>query len=632
MEGLSFPDAPVSRWGKLWQARCGMRRMCGRKMIVVAMFLLAPAAIASAQVTAGDASMNLSGSVSGGYSGSYANFGPSSHGTGFGGTGDLSGFYYNPQFLSFSVAPFYNQSRNNSSYQSITDSSGVTASTSIFGGSKYPGSVTYSNVYNSEGNYFLPGIANYKTNGNSQTFGVGWSGNPTDRLSFSGGYQKASNNSSVYGTDNQIESHYNSLFVTSRYRVAGFRLGGGVHYSKGDFSFPQILTGQTGQASDVNTTTYNLDLSRSVGWHGNTWLNYTRSHVVYDTLGVRDSQTDNVVTGGVALKPTKKLSTSFGADYDSNLAATLYQAELSAGAVVPLPLQQSHSWGVYGDSQYALTDQLYISGNFIHRQQLFLGYSFGSTAYGGGVHYGTKLFGGRFTGGTIVTRSGLGSTGGSLLGILSNALYTRRIGLWNVNGSFAYSRSEQTLLIAYATSGYSYSTSVGRRFGRFYWNGTAGGSKSMISQELGPTSYTQSYTTSLSYNWLGVSGGYSKSRGMGLFTSQGITPVPPNVPPVVIPSPILYRGTTYSAAVGATPIRGLTFSGSFSSTRSSTESALLSSSNHTQQAYSYLQYKFRKVFFTAGYSRLVQGFSASTLAPAMVNTFYFGLSRWFNFF
>jgi len=631
---LSFAGVHVCRRQNLRQARCGMRRMYGRNIVVLAMLVLTQAAIASAQMTAGEASMNLSGSVSGGYSGSYANFSPSANGAGFGGTGDLSGFYYNPQFLSFNVSPFYNQSRNNSSYQSITDSTGVTASTTIFGGSKYPGKVTYSNVYNSEGNYFLPGIANYKTDGNSRTFGVGWSGTPTDTLSFSAGYQQASNNSSVYGTNNQIESNYHSIFLTSRYSVAGFRLGGGVHYSNGYFSFPQIFVGQTYQASHVNTTTYNFDLSRNIGWGGNTWLNYTRTHTGYNTLGTRDSETNDVVTGGVALKPTKKLSTSFGADYNDNLAASLYQAEGGAGTIIPLtlPEEQSHSWGVYGDAQYALVDQLYVTGDFVHRQQLFLGNSIGSTAYGGGVHYGSDLLGGRFSGGAIVSRSSLGSNGQSLVGLLSNAIYTRRIGAWNVNGSFSYSRSAQTLLIAYTTSGYSYSTSLGRRIGKLYWNGTAGGSKSLLSQEQGPTSYTQSYSTAISYSWLGVSGGYSKSSGMGLYTSQGISPLPPVLPTPLIPSPIFYRGTTYSGAVGATPIRRLTFSGSYSSTRSSTENGSLFSNNHTAEAYSYLQYKFRKVFFTAGYSRLVQGFSASTLAPAMVSTYYVGLSRWFNFF
>lgn len=611
-----------------------VRRRYGWNIAVLALLFLAPWSIASAQVTAGDVNMNLSGSVSGGYSGSYANFSPSTNGTGFGGTGDLSGFYYNPQFLSFSVAPFYNQSRNNSTYQSITDSSGVTASTTIFGGSKYPGNLTYSNIYNSEGNFFLPGIANYRTNGNSQTFGVGWSGNPTDAFSFSTGYQQAGNNSSVYGTNNRIESDYHSLFFTSHYSLAGFRLGGGVHYSNGGFTFPQIFTGQASQSSHVDTTTYNFDLSRNVGWNGNTWVNYTRSQTGYDTLGIRDSEANNLVTGGITLKPTKKLSTSFGGDYNDNLAATLYQAASGAGGVIPLalPPEVSRSWGVYGDTQYALFDQLYVTGNFIHRQQLFLGNSIGSTAFGGGAHYSRDLFGGHFTGGTIVTRSSLGSYGGSLVGLLSNAIYTRRIGVWNVNGAVSYSRSAQTLLIAYTTSGYSYSTSAGRRFGKFYWNGTAGGSKSILSQEQGPTSYTQSYTTALSYSWLGVSGGYSKSNGMGLYTSQGIAPLPPGLPPPLIPFPILYRGTTYSGAVGGTPIRGLTFTGSYSSTRSSTEGGLLFSSNHTDEVYSYAQYKLRKVYLTAGYSRLLQGFSASTLAPAMVSTYSVGLSRWFNFF
>ncbi len=611
-----------------------MTRPSGRKFVVLVMFVLATASAAFAQVTAGEASMNLSGSVSTGYSGSFGNTGPSSHGIGFGGVGDLSGFFHSSQFLSFTVSPFYDQSRSNSSFQSITDSTGFTASTTIFGGSHYPGYVNYSDVYNSEGNYLLPGIANYKTNGNSQNFGVGWSGHPTDALSFSAGYQNAANNSSVYGTNNQISSDLHSLFANSSYTFAGFRLAGGIHYSNGSFSYPQILAGQGSQASHVDTTSYNFSLSRNVAWNGTTWLNYSRNSTGYDTLGSKDSETNNMVTGGVTLKPAKKLSTSVGADYDDNLSATLFQAENAAGGIVPLslPRQKSHSWGVYGQSQYALTDQLYFTGDIVHRQQLFLGTSVGSTAYSGGVNYGRQLFGGHFAGETIVTRSGLGTAGGSLTGLLATAKYARRIGVWNANGSVSYSRSVQTLLIAYTSSGYSYSTSVNRRFGNFFWNGSANGSKSVFSEKQAPTSFTQGYSTGLSYRWLGVSGGYSRSSGTGLYTTQGIVTPPSGIPPPLIPSPVYYRGTTYSVGVGASPIRGLTFNGNFSSTRSTTENGQIFSSNHSDEANSYLQYKFRKVFFTAGYSRLLQGFSASTLAPAVVSTYYFGLSRWFNFF
>ncbi len=623
-----FGGKPSGRPGAdLW-------RTYGRKLVIVAILMLAPSAIASAQVTEGDASFNLSGSASTGYSGSFGNIGPSSHGIGFGGNGDLSGFYFSPQFLSFNIVPFYDQSRNNSSYQSITDSTGVTLGTNIFGGSKYPGYVNYSYVYNNESNYLLPGVANYRTNGNSRTFGIGWSANPTDTLSFSAGYQNGNNDSSVYGTNNDVVSHFHSMFAASRYRFDGFQLAGGIHYSSGNYTFPQILAGQTSQASRVDSTTYNFNLSRGLKrYDTSTWLSYSRNTTSYNALGTSDSQTNDVVSGGISLKPTKKLNTSFGVDYDDNLAGTFYQAENSVGGIAPLglPPMKSHSWGVYGQAQYELIEQFYLTTDVVHRQEVFLGSAMSSTGFSGGAGYGHALFGGRFTGQTTVTRSDLGNNNGSRLGLLSNAIYSRSIGAWNVSGSLAYSRSAETFLIGYTTSGYSYSTSVSRQFGKVNWNGTASGSKSAFSHSDGTTSFTQSYSTGLSYHWLGISGGYSRSSGEGLYTNQGIATVPTVLPPTVLPSPVFYSGRTYSVALGGT-FRGLIFNGSFSATRSDTESKQLFSNNKTDEANAYLQYHFRKVFFTAGYSRLLQGFSASTLAPAVVSTYYFGISRWFKVF
>jgi hypothetical protein len=45
-----------------------------------------------------------------------------------------------------------------------------------------------------------------------------------------------------------------------------------------------------------------------------------------------------------------------------------------------------------------------------------------------------------------------------------------------------------------------------------------------------------------------------------------------------------------------------------------------------------VQYQYRQMFFTGGYSRFIQGFSASGTAPAQLNSFYVGVQRWFNFF
>jgi hypothetical protein len=219
-----------------------------------------------------------------------------------------------------------------------------------------------------------------------------------------------------------------------------------------------------------------------------------------------------------------------------------------------------------------------------------------------------------------------------MLGILSTATYIRQIGKWNFSGSAGYSRNTQTFLIAYTSSGYNFSGSATRRIRNLVWNGSASGSKSVVSQFQSTNSVSQSYSTGLSHRWLGVNGGYSKSSGLGLFTAQGIAPLPTGVPPTLLPTSVLYGGRTYSVGVGSSPKRGLTFSGSFADARTNTQNGSSSSFNHTQEAYAFLQYKFRKVFFTAGYSRLLQGFSASTLPPALVNTWYVGISRWFNFF
>jgi hypothetical protein len=588
-----------------------------------------------AQAQLGDQlALNAGGSISAGYTGSFTNEGPSSHGIIFGGNGDISGSYHSPQFLSFDVSPFYNQSRNDSTFQSLTDSSGVTASAAIFAGSKYPGYVNYSRVYNSEGNYFVPGIANYRTNGDSQDIGVGWSFTPTSNLSLRTGYQQGDNNFSLYGVNGENFSHFHSFFAGVTYALAGFNFGGGVTNTDSNNSLPLVQAGQSTQLSQADSTTYYFNMSRAVGLSGNTWMSVSRNDTSYNVLGTNDTETTDVVTGGVTLKPLRKLSTSFNADYDDNLAGTIYQAETNAGVLAPqpLPAEKSHSWGVSAEAQYTVADQFYVSGDISHRQQVFLGTAFDSTAYSGDVSYGHELWGGRFTAGTVVTESFLGNGGGSMLGVLSNAIYIRKIGQWSLSGSAGYSRNVQTLLIAYTTSGYNYSVSATHRLGRLYWNGAAGGSKSVLSQVNGANSLTQNYSTGLSSSRLGVSAGYAKSSGMGLYTAQGITSLPTGLPPTLLPTTVLYGGTSYSAGVGGTPIRGLTFSGTYIDSKSNTENSSVASNNDTEEASVYLQYKVRKIFFTAGYSRLVQGFSASATAPAMVSTYYVGLSRWFNFF
>jgi hypothetical protein len=601
-------------------------------MAVSALLCCSPAV---GQVQAGsDVVLTANGTVSAGYSGSYASEGPSSHGLLFGGMGDLSGSFYSPQFLSFNVSPFYNQSRDSSSFSSMNDSSGVIARANIFGGSHFPGYFSYSRTYNSESNYLIPGATNFKTNGNNETLGVGWSFNLKNLPALTVGYQQANTDNTLYGAQSDSLTHFRSLFGNANYTIDGFHLNGGVRYSNGNSQFPEIVAGQPIETASSETTTYTFNAARNTVWDGNTWVNFTRNATGYDSPGLSSSQAADIVSGGIALKPTSQLSTQVSADYNDSLAGTLYQQLNSAGVVTPLaiPAGSSHAWGLTGQAQYTIFPGLYVAGGVSHREQLFLGTNYDSTAYSGSVNYGHQVLGGQFTAGGTVTHSSLPNTGQSMLGFLSNATYIRQIGGWNVSGSFNYSQNVQTLLVAYTSSGYGYSTSVSRRLGKLNWSGSAGGSKSLLTDVKGTTNFSQTYSTGLSGRWLGASGGYSKSSGTGLFTGTGITTLPPGVPPQFLPTSVFFGGTTYTVGLGSTPIRGLTVNGNWLRSVNTTENGQLPSNNKTEQTNAYLIYRVRQVYLTAGYSRLMQGFSASGLPPTDVSSYYFGISRWFKFF
>ena len=116
---------------------------------------------------------------------------------------------------------------------------------------------------------------------------------------------------------------------------------------------------------------------------------------------------------------------------------------------------------------------------FVERQQqTFLGISFASDSYNGTATYSNTLLGGSFNGVLGVTRTSINTTDQSMLGLNTSVNYTHQIQRWTVAGGFSYSQDTQTVLIAYTTSGYSYSGSVGRRLGRrSYWGAYASGAR-----------------------------------------------------------------------------------------------------------------------------------------------------------
>jgi hypothetical protein len=243
------------------------------------------------------------------------------------------------------------------------------------------------------------------------------------------------------------------------------------------------------------------------------------------------------------------------------------------------------------------------------------------------------VLGGQLNGVLGLTQTSVSPTHQSLLGLNTALSYMHSIHRWNLAGGFSYSQDTQTVLIAYTTSGYNYYGNVGRRLSRrTFWGAYTGGARTLLTAQPGSANSSQSYGTSFSLSRFSINGSYSKSSGNALLTSTGLVTTP--IPVTILPSSavVLFSGKSYSAGLGANPIRGLTLSATYAKALSGTSSNSTLSSNSYEDMYYLLMYRIRKLSFVAGYNRLVQGFSASGTPPTLTGAFFVGVSRWFNFF
>jgi hypothetical protein len=610
-----------------------------RNVVILAIFMLALAPRVSAQVNAGEINMNLNGSVSVGYSDDYSNVAGSDHGIAGAGEANFFGSYYNPNFLSFEVQPFYNQSRLNSTYQSLTASSGVNASARIFGGSQFPGSISYSNTYNSSGNFGVPGLPNFTTHGNNDALAVNWGVHLHDLPSLHFSFSNANSDYSVYGANTIGRVHSDTFSVTSAYRIAGFSLNGGYQYSGNKAVTPEFLAGESSQQTNTGANSFFFGVGHNLPWQGSISASAARYDISTQFGDPSSSDEYNTsidtLNGALSFAPLPHLTVGENTYYTDNLEGTLYNALLTAGVSVPQieAPQSSHSLSLTGYANYDMPAQNLHFNVFAERQQqTFLGISFADESYNGTAVYSNELLGGSFNGDLGLTWTSVDTTHQSLLGVHSLINYTHAIQRWNVAGNFGYSQDTQTVLIAYTTSGYTYNGSVSRRIGRrSYWGVFTGGARSLLTGVPGSANSSQNYSTSLTVPWLSINGSYSLSSGNALLTPTGLVATPAPLPVINPAAVVLYNGRSYSVGLASTPVRGLVLSASYAKALSGTNSNSIVSNNNNENMYFLMTYHFRKLNFQAGYNRLVQGFSVSGTPPTMVGSVYVGISRWFSF-
>jgi hypothetical protein len=611
---------------------------------------------AGAQIKLGnDVELSGNGTISAGYTGSYGDQIGSSHGLTFGGNAAFTGDYYDPNFLSFQVSPYFNQSRTNSDLQSITNASGVNAGANIFAGSHFPGIVSYTNSYNKTGNYFIPGQPNYVTTGNGQAFSVAWSEELPDAPSVTAGFTTGTSDYSIYGTDQNGSSAFNNFFVNSQYRLYGFNLSGGYALSNGHALIPQPLSAQAPETSSSDNQSYNFAASHLLPMQGNAALAFNHNHLNSDYLGYTFNGSIDTVTATAGFYPKKSWNVAANVSYSDNLAGQIYEAVIPTATTPTAALTSnvsaaadatqtatttqdtttsstsSHSWDFTGTTSYTFPRYLVLSGEASHREQLYSGVNYSSDSFGGGGLFTRPLWGGFLNANLFLSDTRISTNSQNALGLISSVNYARRAGAWEYNFGGSYSQNVQTLLITYTTSNYSFNGNIGRRFGHLIWRAGASFGHSGLTDQPDTMFSSRSYSMGLGYRGYSLQGNYSKSNGNGLATGTGTTPTP--LPPV-IPADllILYGGTTYSGTFSGALHYGLTFSATYLKANSNTTSNMVFSTNEFEEEIAQIQYRVRKIGFSGGYTRLVQGFSATGNLPSSTSTFSASIYRWFNFF
>ena len=158
------------------------------------------------------------------------------------------------------------------------------------------------------------------------------------------------------------------------------------------------------------------------------------------------------------------------------------------------------------------------------------------------------------------------------------------------------------------------------------------GSRSGLTNQPGTDNHSEGYSTSISSRRFTVTGNYTKATGQSILTSAGL--VSASAQPRECRQ-AASSSSTETATVAAFPrrrLRHLTISGTFSRALSNTLSEVTNSRNNTELFNAQLQYHLRRIGVLAGFTRFSQGISASGTPPGTANSYFIGVSRWFDFF
>lgn len=591
--------------------------------------LLLCSAVAGAQVTLGEnLKMNMKEEIGYGYS---ANFGnqpnSSSHNQGINSTGDLDGYYFNPNFISFHLHPYYDRDQSNTESQNVVRSTGVGAMANFFGGSHFPGSISFGKDFGANSEFLVAGIPTVQTDSSNQTFSITWSELLPKWPTLTATYSIGSSTSFL----DDLGSHSGSknFNLTSAYQLGGWSLHGNMNHNSSDFSAPGFVVAEpiTGSGSG---TSYGASAGHRLPWKGSFGVGW--SHSNYQGSGGTD-WSSNYLTASNSFMPWTRVTLFQNANYTTNLAALLSETLLSGGTVAMLR-SESDSQGFSYNTGGSLNvgHGFSVGAQYTYRLQWLMGRRYQDSRYGANFNYhnANRLFGMLYFGlGVMDTVSQYGNNG---MGLSATVGISRRFGRWETSGDFNYFQNVQTLGTTALTSSYMFGGSVKRRVTNDLRValGYRGSHSGLVAVD-GSRNRGESVSGTISWRKYNFGGSYSESDGTAVFTSSGVlTPTP--IGSLLTDQFVLFNGRSWSANASTLLFRRMSLASGYSQFRSETtrlNEGVLDRGNR----YNFrTEYRLRKFTFIGGYNRSWQDVSTLPQGPRIVNSYYMSVLRWFNVF
>jgi len=575
----------------------------------------------------------VSASLAAGYDGQIESGQGSNHDLGLGGSVSTGGYYYNPNFISFQTNGYYNRAQSNAGSTNLETSKGYNIGSHIFGGSMDPGSINFGQSWGASSNFGLPELSGLNSNSDSRSFGVSWLFKNLPVLkNVSVAYADSTSNLVIPGislTSNVSTRSY--AIGTSGYNFWGFPLSGSYEHINVNSSSNLFNGGGSVVAGTNVLDSFKVMTGHNLPSRGKFTLAAYRTTSTASSAGESTHTVSDELDSSIS-SHVWRFPLSGSVSYNDNVYGSVLQ-ELNTSGQTILATDNSPRIGTLLmniSTSYTLPHHVFLTGFASHQEEFVGNQSVGATSAGANASYNfSKLLNGlSIIVGVHDSASQEGNTGAAMIGTVT---YTRNINGWRAYASFNYNQNVQTLLALYTSSSMSSAAALRRQVRHGLIFGVNGGySRSVFNNNSGTSTYSENAGGNISWKKQSVTATWAQSGGTALLTSSGLVPV--TTPGLITNAQVPFSGRSYSLGYASGVVKNLGLSLGWTKFQSDNSIGSVLSNISSQTYTGSLSYSYRKLNFLANATRSDQGVNSSSTLPSQVTVYYFGVTRWFNFF